>query len=59
MPRIDFTAPKEFDSEDEANAWRDDYYKQWHPLGYGTMIHVQQAQNGKWIAHGYRWDSCD
>jgi len=60
MPRVDIAAPEEFNSEEDANAWRDAYYNSWHPLGYGTVIHVKQSEKtGKWVADGYRWDSCD
>lgn len=49
----------EFDSKEEAEKYRDDYYDQYNPAGYSTNIRIKQLENGKWIATGYRYDSCD
>lgn len=49
-----------FDTEAEAVAFRDRYYRNYHPAGYGTHITIEQDRTtGKWRAYGSRSHSCD
>ncbi|MET0529224.1 MAG: hypothetical protein ABW003_12975 [Microvirga sp.] len=48
-----------FATRQEAEAFRDRMYREWHPAGYGTRIDITQAPDGTWIASGHRFDTCD
>ena len=49
-----------FDTEAEANAFRDRMYEAYHPAGYGTFIRVEyDGFEKQWVAHGTRAESCD
>ena len=51
---------QEFDTEEEANTFRENMYDSYHPMGYGTHIDVRlDEKSGKWVAHGSRSHSCD
>jgi len=49
---------EEFATQAEAEAFRDRYYINYNPCGYGTRIDIKLV-DGKWIAAGSRYDSCD
>jgi hypothetical protein len=56
----------EFDTEAEAELWRDGMYRAYHPAGYSTHITISKAarvRNGVseqvWVAYGSRAESCD
>jgi hypothetical protein len=34
------------------------YYKLYHPFGYGTSLRLEQSPDG-WRYVGGRWDTCD
>jgi hypothetical protein len=52
-----------FDSFEAAEKFRDEMYRAYHPLGYGTHIRIelQHDINGarRWVAWGSRAESCD
>lgn len=54
-----------FDTVTEAAAFVADYYKQWHPVGYGTWLEIRPitAAYGNeiegWRVLGSRSESCD
>lgn len=51
-----------FETEEQAEAFRERYYASYHPMGYGTMIRVEPViVDGKerWVASGSRSESCD
>lgn len=57
-----------FDTEAEAEAFKERYYRNFHPWGYGTHIKIyspaeqhfnDRRDQGKWIAIGSRSASCD
>lgn len=54
-----------FDSEEDAEAFKERYYQNYHPWGYGTHIDIDapdaaRAKDAdKWVASGYRSASCD
>jgi hypothetical protein len=51
---------KEFDDKQAAEDAMEDYYRDYHPAGYGTSLKVVPSETpGKWIFTGYRYDSCD
>lgn len=36
------------------------YFRNYHPAGYGTMMRAKgKTEDGKWIAHIIRAESCD
>lgn len=47
----------EFDTEKEANDWRDSFVK-WY-YGYEGRAYVRQTPEGKWVVDAYRAESCD
>lgn len=47
-----------FPSKEEAEAFRERYYRNYHPAGYGTSLTITE-DNGQWIVQGYRFSSCD
>ena len=49
----------EFDTQEIAEQKMGEYYRNYHPAGYGTSLRLQKAENGKWSFSGYRYDSCD
>ena len=48
-----------FNSKDEAEKYVNDVYKAYHPAGYGTMLRIDETNNGKWLVTGHRYSSCD
>ena len=49
-----------FDTEDEAEKYRDDLYAAYHPAGYSTHVQIRfDTVSKKWIAWGGRAESCD
>lgn len=52
---------KTFDTKEDAEAWRQQVYAAYHPLGYGTHLREpeQDPETGKWRVIGSRGDTCD
>lgn len=56
---------RKFDTVTEAAEFVADYYREWHPVGYGTTltIHPIVAEYGNdidgWRVSGARSESCD
>lgn len=48
-----------FATEAEAEHWRDQYYQNYHPAGYGTVIHINEEADGTWTCRGRRGSTCD
>lgn len=48
-----------FDTRAEAEQWRDKYYQNYHPAGYGTVITISEEADGSFTAKGSRGTSCD
>lgn len=47
-------------TKEEALEQRQGYFRKYHPAGYGTTISEPREQaDGTWLAHGYRYSSCD
>ena len=48
-------------SKESLEAWKEDAYRSFHPLGYGTSIRIADEPNaeGLWTASGSRAGSCD
>lgn len=49
---------QEFKTEQEALDFKLRMYRNYHPMGYGTHITVEQRGN-TWVAYGSRSHSCD
>jgi hypothetical protein len=49
-----------FDTEDQAKEYRENMYRNYHPLGYSTNIRIgYDPVLQKWVAQGSRAESCD
>jgi len=49
-----------FATEADAEAFREQQYLAYHPLGYSTHIRIEQdPYTKKWVARGSRAESCD
>jgi hypothetical protein len=54
-----------FDSQHDAELYRDRYYRSYHPVGYGTHIAIHAPDKhrprdpDKWVAIGSRGSGCD
>lgn len=61
----------EFDTQEEAELWRDGMYMSYHPAGYSTHITIERRTRKigtdrslpefetYWVAWGSRAESCD
>jgi hypothetical protein len=48
------------ESEEELNSKIEVVYRNYHPMGYGTMLKIKRERNdGTWVAIMTRYDSCD
>lgn len=54
-----YIGQKDFKTESDAMLWREKYYENWHPAGYGTVINISQEEDGTWSCSGHRGSSCD
>jgi hypothetical protein len=49
---------KPYEHRTDAEWAMNQYYKLYHPFGYGTSLRLEQSPDG-WRYVGGRWDSCD
>lgn len=51
---------KRYDSRPEAEHGMNQYYRNYHPYGYGTQLRVVRTPDGEgWQYVGTRWETCD
>lgn len=50
---------KTFPTMEQAEEFKEEYYNQYHPAGYGTTLSVTKQDNGTYRVTGYRSSSCD
>ena len=48
------------ESEKDLDSKIEGVYRNWHPMGYGTMLKSKnQLEDGTWVAIMTRYSSCD
>lgn len=47
-----------FDKREQANAFKERMYRDYHPCGYGTSLTITETSTGV-IVSGSRYSSCD
>jgi hypothetical protein len=48
-----------FETREQAEAFKANYLRSFHPCGYGTWLEVFELEDGRWVCKGSRFSSCD